>query len=200
MSRATIVVLTVMLVSSSALAQIPYSFVGLYQTQSQVGDIANTINIAHGDVGMNTVSLDIENLQRVEGVRRLSARQGQHSFLMQVGRAHAHSGHVSILQELGSAAGQIQRIGRGIRPKYQSQTNTLAGTQVVANTGGQGSGNAFQVGTVKANQYGENAAGYMRQSSTIDSLQNSSYTGDPGDTGRVESTVVAATEQSQAVW
>ena len=202
MSRVIIVVLTVMLVSSSALAQIPNNFVGIYQTQSQVGDIANTINIAHGNTGKNTVSLNIENRQKVvDGVYPLLAKQSQRSVLMQVGKARARRGHVRIRQGLGSAGGQVQIIGSGIRPKYQGQTNTLAGTQVVAKWGGQGrgNGNALQVGTVRANQYGENAAGSTRQSSTINTVQSSSYRGGPGDTGRVTSTVVAVTEQQQFV-
>ena len=196
MSRAMIIVLAVMLVSSSALAH----FVGVEQTQSYLGAISNTVDVSHGINGRNIVSLDIENRQKaVDTVNPLLAKQSQHSALMQVGKARARRGHVSVLQNLGSAGDQIQRIGGGMDPKYQSQTNALGGTQVVASTGGRGSGNALQVGSVRANQYGENAAGYMRQSSTIDSLQKSSYRGGPGDTGRVTSSVTGHTQQTQVI-
>lgn len=200
MSRSAVVVLAVMVGSSSALARIPYGSVGVYQTQNYVGAIANPIKIDHGHVGTSTASLRVNNSQTVTGNRHFFAAQGQHAVLMQVGSAHVDGGHVSIRQDLGSAGGQIQAVGSGFSPKYQAQTNILSGKQTVTNTGGQGTGNAYQVGTVRSNQISVNAAGSARQSSTLRSLQNASYTGGRGDTGKVTSTVVAATEQQQFVY
>ena len=200
MSRATIVVLTVMWVSSSALAQIPNSFVGVFQTQSQVGTILNSINNDLGGVGSSTVSLGIDNLQSAVG-RQFSARQGQQGLLMQVGKISAKNGTLSLAQNLGSEGRQVQVVGGGIGPKFQGQTNTLSGNQgvfkIAGASGSSGSGNALQVGTVRSQQFGQNAAGFMRQSSTIDSLQSSIFTGGPGDIGRTGNTVSIVTEQRQ---
>jgi hypothetical protein len=199
MLRTTAIASIVLLVSTAAMAQIPMGFVGAYQTQNLVGAITNSVQIEHGNIGQNTVSVDIKNRQEVDNVHHLYANQGQDTFLMQIGKACADSGTVAIAQELGTVGVQVQAIGSGIAPKQQAQGTGLAGAQVIAKSGGIGQGDAFQVGNVKSQQYGENAAGSIEQNSSIKSFQDSHYMGSAGNIGLVTSTVTAETSQEQIV-
>jgi hypothetical protein len=199
MLRKTAIASIVLLISTVAMAQPPMDFIGAYQTQNLVGAITNTVAIEHGDTGKNIVSVDIKNSQAVDNVHHLYAEQGQDAFLMQVGQACADCGIVQVGQELGTVGVQVQAIGSGIAPKQQAQGLGLVGNQLVAKSDGQGGGMAFQVGDVKSSQYGENAAGWVDQSSKINSFQDSTYNGAAGNVGLVTSSVTAETSQTQMV-
>ena len=208
MSRVTIVVLTVMLVSSLAQAQappppnpLPPPFVGVIQTQALVGAITNSLEIAHGTRGSSVTSLDIDNQQRVRAFHDTSARQSQHGFLLQVGSATADSGIIAVGQALFADGAQAQVIGAGHQSLGQVQSANLVGAQVVSKvmwTGGA-SGRAFQVGGLGSSQFANNSAARANQASQIKSVQTSSFTGEPGDGGTVGSTVTGSTLQSQTV-
>ena len=205
MSRVTIVVLTVILVSSSAMASgtpaPPPPFVGINQTQLQVAGITNAIEVGHGTSGSSVISLDIDNTQRVSAFHDTSASQSQHGFLLQVGSATADSGLIAVGQALFANGAQAQIIGTGHQSLGQIQSANLVGAQAVSKVmwTGAASGTAFQVGSLRSSQMGDNTAATANQTSQINSFQTSSYTGEPGDGGTVGSTVTGATLQTQTV-
>jgi hypothetical protein len=202
MLRTTTIALIVLLVSTASMAALPtppMDFVGAFQAQNAIGTIANSVLMEHGDVGQNTVSVDIGNKQEVDNVHHLIAKQCQDVFLFQNGKGTANSGTVGVEQALGAVGAQYQAIGSGIAPKAQGQGLILEGAQAVAKSGGIGTGNALQYGNANSAQDGANAAGQFRQSSSIDSWQLSGYQGAAGNVGLVSSSVTAVTEQSQYV-
>ncbi len=199
MLRTTAIASIVLLISTAAMAQLPVDFVGAFQTQDLVGAISNTVALEHGDHGQNTVSVNIGNSQAIDNVHHMYAEQDQDAFLMQIGKACADCGIVHVAQELGTVGAQVQAIGSGIAPKQQAQGMGLVGVQAVAKSDGMGMGNAFQVGDVSSSQYGENAAGWVDQSSSVQSFQDSTYNGAAGNVGMVTSSVTATTSQEQIV-
>ena len=196
MSRVTIVVLTVLLVSSSVLAA-----PSIEQIQAQIGGITNDIVIWHGTIGSSVTSLDIDNRQRVLAFHDTSARQSQNGFLLQIGSASADSGLIAVGQALITDGAQAQLIGTGHQSLGQVQGANLVGAQAVSRVmaTGAASGNAFQVGSLRSSQFANNTAATATQTSQINSFQTSTYTGEPGDGGVVGSTVSGSTLQSQTV-
>ena len=196
MSRVTIVVLTVLLASSSALAA-----PSIEQIQAQIGGITNDVVIFHGTSGSSVTSLDIDINQRVSAFHDTSASQSQHGFLLQVGSARADSGLIAVGQALFTDGAQAQIIGTGHQSLGQVQGANLVGAQAVSKVmaTGAASGNAFQVGSLRSSQFANNTAATASQTSQINSFQTSSYTGEPGDGGTVGSTVTGSTLQSQTV-
>lgn len=196
MSRVTIVVLTLMLVSSSVLAA-----PSITQIQAQIGGITNDIVIWHGTSGSSVTSLDIDNRQRVLAFHDTSARQSQNGFLLQIGSASADSGLIAVGQALITDGAQAQLIGTGHQGLGQVQGANLVGAQMISKemATGSASGTAFQVGSFGSSQSANNTAATANQSSQISSAQISNYTGEPGDGGVVGSTVSGSTLQSQTV-
>ena len=196
MSRVTIVVLTVMLVSSAASAQGSIS-----QAQLQLGELENMVAISHGASGLSVTSLDIDNHQIIDAFHDTSASQSQHGFLLQVANAEADSGLIIVLQALGTGGIQAQVIGIGHASMGQAQTQSLVGVQSVSKDpiSGAASGTAFQVGDLHSSQFGQNTAAESHQTSDITTFQVSTYVGEAGDGGVVGSSVLGFTEQTQSV-
>jgi len=196
MSRVTIAVLTVLLMSSAASAQGSIS-----QAQLQLGELENLVAISHGTSGLSVTTLTILNVQNVDAFHATHADQTQSGFLLQVAEAGADSGLIIVLQALGTGGGQAQIIGIGHASMGQAQTQSLFGVQSVAKDpiSGAASGTAFQVGTLHSSQFGENTAAESHQTSDITTFQVSTYVGEAGDGGVVGSSVLGFTEQTQSV-
>ena len=196
MSRVTIAVLAVLLMSSAASAQ-----GSIIQAQLQLGELENLVAISHGVSGLSVTSLDIGNHQNIDAFHDTSASQSQTGFLLQVANAEADSGLIVVLQALGTGGLQAQVIGIGHASMGQAQTQSLVGVQSVSKDpiSGAASGTAFQVGDLHSSQFGQNTAAESHQTSDITTFQVSTYVGEAGDGGVVGSSVLGFTEQTQSV-
>jgi hypothetical protein len=187
-------------VLADTVVTIPDGFSGAFQTQTNNNEIANAVDLEHGDTASNIVGLQVGDNQSIQNTFHLQACQNLNAALAQDAEAMANSGIVVVAQDLGNSGAQWQLIGSGVASKAQGQQLGLSGTQSVTKSQGEASATALQTGLTQAGQTGSNDTGTLNEGSNVASMQYSSITGSPGTIAAVGSAVTSTTSQSQMVY
>jgi len=194
LSRFTLSVAVVLLVSSGALA-------GIMQYQDFSVGLQECIDLLHGhQEGGSFKSVVVTNDQCAEAPCPTLANQHQFGCLTQNVSASGDCGVVGVLATLNALGIQDQAIGDCVEPKIQCQALTLDGIQAITKSDGPGQANALNQAILTQNQSGTNQAGNMNEQSTIMALQQANLRGDACATGLVASTMYVTTSQSQATY
>jgi hypothetical protein len=157
----------------------------------------NGINLSHGSQNANSDNFaTIQNDQQSVGSCGTFAREGQTAFFNQVGEAHGECALIDLDQSILGLGAQQQQIGDGTDPKYEAQSLTLDGQQLVSKTDGGGSAIGDQIMTLSQDQNGGSG---LNQSSTVFGTQNTTVNGMPGATGAAGSQLFVTTTQEQMV-
>jgi hypothetical protein len=198
---ASLVVATVMLVGSSAFAQVPGVTGGVLHFQDFGTTMLNGVSLLNGSQQATSSNwATIQNEQHSVGTCGLFACEDQTAFFSQVGNATGCCALVDLDQSVLALGTQQQTIGEGVDPKLETQTLTLSGTQLVSKADGGGSGTGDQIMSLRQDQHAGNAIGPMNQSSVVFGAQNSTVSGAPGATGAAGSSLLVTTTQEQVVY
>jgi hypothetical protein len=189
-----------------------------------VGDLANpgissVLNTVHGSgaYAFANTSLDIGNSQGTPvcygpiGVVGLpgqlcvadcltAAGQCQDGLLVQTAEADGDCAIISVNAFLDAGGAQEQTIGASTSPKSQGQSLGMAADQVLLRSDGGGLGWAQNTADLLQAQMGKNAAGSVRERSSIDACQYGEVNGNAGSTATLATSMNACTTQAQVVY
>lgn len=198
---ASFVVVAVMLVGTSALADLPGISGGTLHFQEFSTTALNGLSLMNGQQeGYSSNWATIQNDQYSVGDCGLFACESQTAFISQVGEAWGMCALIDLDQSVLALGMQQQTVGDGVGPKLETQSLALTGTQLVAKADGGGAVNGNQIMTLHQDQNAGNASGPMNQSSTVFGAQNTNLNGAPGATGAAGSSLVVTTSQEQMVY
>lgn len=202
MSKLTVslVVAAVMMVGSSASADIGNITSGVLHFQDFSSTLLNGVSLMHGSQEASSSNFaTIQNQQHAVGSCGTFARENQTAFFNQVGDAYGNCTLADLDQSILALGTQQQTIGDGTAPKFEAQALTLSGEQLVSKTDGQGTVNGNQIMTLSQEQGAQGASGPMDQSSVVFGTQNTVISGAPGATGAAGSSLFVTTSQEQLV-
>ena len=198
---ASLVVVAVMLVGTSAFAQVPGITGGVLHFQDFGTTMLNGVTLNNGQQTATSSNwATIQNNQHSVGVCGLFACEDQTAFFSQVGTADGYCALVDLDQSVLAAGTQQQTIGEGVDPKLETQTLTLNGSQLASKADGGGTVTGDQIMSLRQDQVAGNAIGPMNQSSTVFGAQHTNVAGAPGATGAAGSSLLIMTTQEQMVY
>jgi hypothetical protein len=198
---ASLVVATVMLVGSSALATVPSITGGVLHFQDFGTTMLNGVTLNNGQQTATSSNwATVQNNQNSLGDCGLFACEDQTAFFSQVGNADGYCALVDLDQSVLALGTQQQTIGEGVGAKHETQNLTVNGSQVASKGDGGGTVTGDQIMTLSQDQHAGNASGPMNESSVVFGAQHTNVSGAPGATGAAGSSLLVMTTQEQLVY
>lgn len=194
----SLVVAAVMMVGSSAWADIGSIDSGILHFQEFTTTALNGVSLMHGDQQAYSSNwATLQNDQHSVGECGLFACENQTGFFSQVGNADGYCSLIDLDQSVMALGSQQQTVAPGAGPKLETQSLVLNGTQLLSKADGGGSVNGDQIMSLRQDQ---NTSGPMNQSSVVFGAQNTCIDGAPGATGAAGNSLVVTTLQEQMVY